>query len=145
VVGLKRPYSGGILPVEPANKEFSSRDKLQGDGNIDFLIAIRADELPVIKDSKALQDVGKNAEVFGLVVSVTISRFGTACIIFGREYPDQTFAGFIVSAQESLTLVARKTIPLLMVALSLILTASHSMPVLAGLSRNLSSSMANPF
>jgi hypothetical protein len=27
--------------------------------NIVFLIAIRADELPVIKDSKAFQDVGK--------------------------------------------------------------------------------------
>ena len=59
VVGLKRPNSGGILPVEPANKEFSSRDKLQGDGNIDFLIAIRADDLPVINDSEAFQYVGK--------------------------------------------------------------------------------------
>jgi hypothetical protein len=94
--------------------------------NIVFLIAIRADELPVIKDSKAFQDVGKNAEVFGLVVSVTISRFGTACISFGREHPVQTFAAFIASAQKSLTRVARKTIPSLMTALSLILTASHS-------------------
>ncbi len=45
---------------------------------------------------------------------------------FGREYPNQTFAGFIASTQESLTLVARKTIPLVIAALSLILTASDS-------------------
>ena len=51
---------------------------------------------------------------------------GTACISFEREYPDQTFAGFISSAQESLTMVARKTIPLLIAALSLFLTTSHS-------------------
>jgi RecJ-like exonuclease len=59
------------------------------------LIAARADELPVIKDSEAVQYIGKNVEVRGLVVSVTISPLGTACISFGREYPDQTFAGFI--------------------------------------------------
>ena len=57
--------------------------------------AIRADELPVIKDSEAVQYVGKNVEVRGLVVSVTTSPLGTACISFGREYPNQTFAGFI--------------------------------------------------
>jgi hypothetical protein len=33
--------------------------------------------------------------VRGLVVSVTTSPLGTACISFGREYPDQTFAAFI--------------------------------------------------
>src|ERR1700730_19213426 len=55
----------------------------------------RADELPVIKDSDAFQYLGKNVEVRGLVCSVTISPLGTACISFGREYPDQTFAGFI--------------------------------------------------
>ena len=59
------------------------------------LIVASADELPVIKDSQAVQYVGKNVEVRGLVVSVTISPLGTACISFGREYPDQTFAGFI--------------------------------------------------
>jgi hypothetical protein len=59
------------------------------------LIAACADELPVIKDSEAVQYIGKNVEVRGLVVSVTISPLGTACISFGREYPDQTFAGFI--------------------------------------------------
>src|ERR1700730_17549163 len=51
---------------------------------------------------------------------------GTACISFGREYPDQTFAGFTSNAQESLTRVARKTISLLIAALSLFLTTSHS-------------------
>src|ERR1700719_3580773 len=56
---------------------------------------IRADQLPVIKDSEAVEYVGKNVEVRGLVVSVTTSPLGTACISFGREYPDQTFAGFI--------------------------------------------------
>src|SRR6266403_5928864 len=60
-----------------------------------LLIAASADELPVIKDSEAVQYVGKSVEVRGLVVSVTISPLGTACISFGREYPNQTFAGFI--------------------------------------------------
>ena len=48
----------------------------------------RADELPVIKDSEAVEYVGKNVEVRGLVVSVTTSPFGTAFINFGREYPE---------------------------------------------------------
>ena len=90
------------------------------------MIATRADDLPVINDSEAFQYVGKAVEVRGLVFAVPISLLGTAFINFGREYPNQTFAGFIASAQESLTLVARKTIPFLMVALSLIFTASHS-------------------
>ena len=61
---------------------------------------IRADELPVIKESEAVEYVGKNVEVRGLVVSVTISPLGTACISFGREYPDQTFAGFIAAGSK---------------------------------------------
>jgi DNA/RNA endonuclease YhcR with UshA esterase domain len=65
-----------------------------------FLIATRADELPLIKDSEAVEYVGKNVEVRGLVVSVTISPLGTACISFGREYPDQTFAGFIAAGSK---------------------------------------------
>jgi len=83
----------------------------------------------VINDSRAFQYVAKAVEVCGLIFAFfafPTSPLGTAGISFGREYLDQTFAGFIASAQESLTLVARKTIPLLMVALSLILTASHS-------------------
>jgi hypothetical protein len=59
------------------------------------LIGARADELPVIKDSEAVQYVRKNVEVRGLVVSVTMSPLGTACISFGRECPDQRFARFI--------------------------------------------------
>ena len=80
----------------------------------------------MINDSRAFQYVGKAVGVRGVVFAFPISPLGTACISFGREYPDQTFAGFIDSAQESLTLVARKTIPFLIAALSLILTASHS-------------------
>jgi hypothetical protein len=44
------------------------------------LIATRAEELPVIKDSEAVQYVGKNVEVRGFVVSVTISPLGTASV-----------------------------------------------------------------
>ena len=42
------------------------------------LIATRADDLPVIKDSEAIQYVGKNVEVRGFVVSVRTSPLGTA-------------------------------------------------------------------
>ena len=83
----------------------------------------------VINDPRAFQYVGKAVEVFGLVFSFfafPISPLGAACISFGRENPNQTFAGFISNAQESLTLVARKAMPLLISAVSLILTASHS-------------------
>jgi hypothetical protein len=59
------------------------------------LIATRADEQRVIKDSEAIRYVGRYVEVCGLVVSVTTSPFGTAFINFGREYPNQTFAGFV--------------------------------------------------
>jgi hypothetical protein len=67
------------------------------------LTATRADDLPVIKDSDALQYIGKNVEVRGLVVSVTTSPLGTACISFGREFPDQTFAGFIAAGSKMTT------------------------------------------
>jgi DNA/RNA endonuclease YhcR with UshA esterase domain len=60
-------------------------------------------ELPVIKDSEAVQYVSKNVEVRGLVVSVTTSPLGTACISFGREFPDQTFAGFIAAGSKMTT------------------------------------------
>jgi len=63
-------------------------------------IPAQADELPVIKDSEAVQYVGKNVEVRGLVVSVTTSPLGTAFINFGREFPDQTFAGFIAAGSK---------------------------------------------
>jgi hypothetical protein len=59
------------------------------------LLATPAGGLPVIKDSQAVQYLGKNVEVRGFVVSVTISPLGTAFINFGRHYPNQTFAGFI--------------------------------------------------
>ena len=61
------------------------------------LMATRADEQRVIKDSEAVRYVGKYVEVCGLVVSVTTSPLGTAFINFGREYPNQTFAGFVAA------------------------------------------------
>jgi RecJ-like exonuclease len=64
------------------------------------LIASHAEDLPVIKDSEALQYVGKNVEVRGFVVSVTSSPLGTAFINFGGEYPNQTFAGFIAAGSQ---------------------------------------------
>jgi RecJ-like exonuclease len=67
------------------------------------LVVASADELPVIKDSEAAQYVGKIVEVRGLVVSVTTSPLGTAFINFGREYPDQTFAGFIAAGSKMTT------------------------------------------
>ena len=56
---------------------------------------ILADEQRVIKDSEAIRYVGRYVEVCGLVVSVTSSPFGTTFINFGREYPNQTFGGFV--------------------------------------------------
>ena len=67
------------------------------------LITVRAGELPVIKDSEAVQYVGRNVEVRGFVVSVATSPLGTTFIIFGREYPNQTFAGFIAAGSKIAT------------------------------------------
>jgi RecJ-like exonuclease len=67
------------------------------------LIATRADDPLVIKDSEAVHYVGKNVEVRGLVVSVTTSPLGTTFINFGREYPNQTFAGFIAAGSKIAT------------------------------------------
>jgi hypothetical protein len=64
------------------------------------LIATRADELPVIKDSEAVQHVGKNVEVRGFVVSVTTSPLGTAFINFGREYPIRRSLGSLRPGQK---------------------------------------------
>jgi hypothetical protein len=59
--------------------------------------SILADEQRVIKDSEAIRYVGRYVEVYGLVVSVTTSPLGTAFINFGREYPNQIFAGFVAA------------------------------------------------
>jgi DNA/RNA endonuclease YhcR with UshA esterase domain len=64
-------------------------------GLLTLLIGTSADELPVIKDSEAFRYVGKYLEVRGLVRSVITSPLGTVFINFGRDYPNQTFAGFI--------------------------------------------------
>jgi hypothetical protein len=51
----------------------------------------------IIKDFEAIRHVGRYVEVCGLVISVTCSPFGTAYINFGREYPNQSFAGFVAA------------------------------------------------
>jgi DNA/RNA endonuclease YhcR with UshA esterase domain len=66
-------------------------------------IPVQAGDPPVIKDSEAVRYVGKNVEVRGLVVSVTTSPLGTTFINFGREYPNQTFAGFIEAGSKIAT------------------------------------------
>jgi len=78
-------------------------------------IAARADKPIVIKDSEAIQYVGKEVEVRGRVVSVTASPLGTTFINFGGEYPNQTFAGFIaagskVASKKRLSMIYGKTI-----------------------------------
>ena len=57
----------------------------------------------MINDSEAFQYVGKAVEVRGLVFAVPISLLGTAFINFGREYPNQTFAGFIAAGSKMAT------------------------------------------
>ena len=46
-----------------------------------FMIAIHADDLPVISDSEAFSYLGQNVKVPGLVFAVLISRLGTAFIV----------------------------------------------------------------
>ena len=79
------------------------------------VIAARADKPIMIKESEAIQYVGKEAEVRGRVVSVTTSPLGTTFINFGGEYPKQTFAGYIaagstITADRRLTMIPGKTI-----------------------------------
>ena len=78
-------------------------------------IVARADKPIVIKDSEAMEYVGKEVEMRGRVVSVTTSPLGTAFINFGGEYPNQSFAGFIaagspMAADQRLTMIQGKTI-----------------------------------
>ena len=72
-------------------------------GLLTLLIGTAAGELPVIKDSEAVRCVGKYVEVRGLVGSVTSSPLGTVFINFGRDYPNQTFAGFIAAGSKIAT------------------------------------------
>jgi len=67
------------------------------------VIAAHGDEPIVIKDSEAIQYVGKEVEVRGRVVSVTTSPLGTTFINFGGEYPNQKFAGFIAAGSKTAT------------------------------------------
>ena len=67
----------------------------------------------VIKDSEAIHYVGKEVEVHGRVVSVTMSPVGTAFINFGGEYPNQKSAGYIaagskVMSRKRLTMLANR-------------------------------------
>src|SRR5215831_16397756 len=75
----------------------------------------QADKPIVIKDSEAIQYVGKEVEIRGRVVSVTASPLGTTFINFGGDYPKQTFAGFIaagspIASDQRLTMIQGKTI-----------------------------------
>jgi hypothetical protein len=77
-------------------------------------IAVGADKWTVIKDSEAIRYVGKEVEVHGRVVSVTMSPVGTAFINFGGEYPNQKSAGYIaagskVMSRKRLTMLPGKT------------------------------------
>ena len=79
------------------------------------MITLRANKPIVIKDSEAIQYVGKEVEVRGRVVSVMTSPLGTTFINFGGEYPNQKFAGFIaagsrIAADQRLTIIQGKTI-----------------------------------
>ena len=83
-----------------------------------WAIAAHADKPAVIKDSEAIRYVGKEVEVRALVVSVTTSPLGTTFISFGREYPRQTFAGFIsagsrISTDRRLTMIQGKIISII--------------------------------
>src|SRR6516162_1437225 len=80
-----------------------------------WAIAAHADKPIVIKDSEAMEYVGKEVEVRGRVASVTTSPLGTTFINFGGEYPNQRFAGFIaagsaIAADQRLTTIQGKTI-----------------------------------
>ena len=79
------------------------------------VVAARADKPIVIKDSEAVQYVGREVEVQGCVVSVITSPLGTTFINFGGEYPNQKFAGFIaagskVASDQRLTIIQGKII-----------------------------------
>ena len=80
-----------------------------------WAIGARADKPIVIKDSEAIQYVGKEAEVRGRVASVTTSPLGTTFINFGGEYPNQKFAGYIaagsgIATDQRLTMIQGKII-----------------------------------
>jgi hypothetical protein len=73
------------------------------------MIAIHAEDLPVISDSEAFSYASQSQKASGSIAAVLIRRLGSAWI-----------------GQGSLMLVAQKTIQLIMVVLILILTVSHS-------------------
>ena len=64
------------------------------------LIATRADDPARDQRFGSRSLCRQNVEVRGLVVSVRTSPLGTTFINFGREYPNQTFAGFIAAGSK---------------------------------------------
>ena len=78
-------------------------------------IVVYADKPIMIKESEAIQYVGKEVEVRGRVVYVTTSTLGTTFINFGGQYPNQRFAGFIaagspIANDQRLTMIQGKII-----------------------------------
>ena len=78
-------------------------------------IVAYADKPFMIRESEAIQYVGKEVEVRGRVVSVTTSPLGTTFINFGGQYPNQRFAGFIaagspIAKDQRLTMIQGKII-----------------------------------
>jgi hypothetical protein len=90
-------------------KRIRNRSYMQYSRSAAFMISTHPDDLSVLSESETSSCLGQNGKASCSVCAVLIRRLGTAFIV-----------------QESLTLVARKTIRLLIAALSLILTASYS-------------------
>ena len=78
----------------------------------------------------------KNVEVPGLVVSVTTSPLGTAFINFGREYPDQTFAGFIAAGSKMTTDLRIETLQGKMIGITGIIELYQRRPEIKTTSRD---------
>ena len=65
------------------------------------MIAIRANDLPVINDSEAFQYVGKAVEMRALVFAVPISPLGTAFINFEPKYPIRCLLGSLLAPKKA--------------------------------------------
>ena len=79
--------SSSVLQAEPYSNSAFMRSLFAILSLLLSLPVTRADDLPVIKDSDAIQYVGKNVEVRGFVVSVTTSPFGDRIYQFWRRIP----------------------------------------------------------
>ena len=72
----------------------------------------------------------------GLVVPVTTSPLGTAFINFGREYPDQTFAGFIAAGSKMTTDLRIETLQGKMIGITGIIELYQRRPEIKTTSRD---------